>query len=94
LVRLYRNATPGRAAEEEQAELAAHGKVEDALFKAARCGNVTACQVWLHNRGPDRWQDRRNLRVGGHPGPEAPPAETERGPRFFWVRLFFRNGLP
>ena len=51
----------------EQAELEANELVENALFQAAIGGNVTACQVWLYNRMPDRWADRRNVRIGGEP---------------------------
>lgn len=35
-------------------------EVEDSLFQAATGGNVTACQVWLYNRAPTRWRDKRN----------------------------------
>ena len=36
-------------------------EVEDALFQAAKSGNVTAIQVWLYNRCPERWMSKRNL---------------------------------
>jgi hypothetical protein len=43
-----------------QAELDSCELVEDALFKAATLDrNVTACQVYLYNRRPDRWRDMR-----------------------------------
>ena len=49
-----------------QAELEANQKVENALFLAASSGNVVACQVWLYNRMPERWSDRRRMEhVGG-----------------------------
>ena len=49
-----------------RAELEANQKVENALFKAASSGNVVACQVWLYNRMPERWADRRRMEhVGG-----------------------------
>ena len=51
----------------DQAEMDANECVEDALFAAAVGGNVTAQQVWLYNRAPERWKDRRNIRVGGEP---------------------------
>ena len=54
----------------EEAEMAANEKVENALFQAAISGNVTACQVWLYNRVPERWQDKRQFQhtgVGGGP---------------------------
>lgn len=49
----------------EAAELSAVDAVEDALFQTALGGNVTAQQVWLYNRAPDRWADRRNVRHSG-----------------------------
>ncbi len=65
--RLY-NADPAFAAAVEQAEMEANELVEDALFQAAQSGNVVACQVWLYNRMPARWQDKRNLSVTTPPG--------------------------
>lgn len=47
----------------DQAEMDANQIVEDALFQAAKKGNVVACQVWLYNRMPDRWADKRNLNM-------------------------------
>lgn len=32
-------------------------EVENALFKAATGGNVTACIFWLKNRMPEKWKD-------------------------------------
>jgi len=40
-------------------------KVEDALFDAAESGNVTAIQVYLYNRVPERWADKRNIQLTG-----------------------------
>lgn len=51
-----------------EAESDAVGKVENALFEAAVSGNVTAMQVYLYNRNPERWADRRNVRIGGEGG--------------------------
>ena len=34
-------------------------QVENALFKSAINGNVTAMIFWLKNRRPDKWRDRR-----------------------------------
>lgn len=65
LVRLYRKKYKAFGAEEIAAEEEACGLVEDALFQAAISGNVTACQVFLYNRVPDRWQDKRNVQVSG-----------------------------
>ncbi len=48
-----------------EAESDAIGKVENALFEAATSGNVTAIQVYLYNRNPERWADRRSIRSGG-----------------------------
>jgi hypothetical protein len=51
---------PGFAAAVSEAELDACEPVEDALFKAATLDrNVTAIQVYLYNRRPDRWKDMR-----------------------------------
>lgn len=43
----------------ELAERRADEEVEDALYQAAISGNLTAIQVWLYNRWPDRWKDQR-----------------------------------
>jgi hypothetical protein len=37
--------------------------VENALFQAAKNGNVTAMIFYLKNRAPDRWRDRREYHV-------------------------------
>ena len=63
LVCLYRQAHPEFASVENDAEDEATDAVENALHKAAIAGNVTACQVWLYNRRPERWKDQRNLKV-------------------------------
>ena len=42
------------------AEMDANEVIEMALFSTAKRGNVTAQQVWLYNRSPERWQDQRN----------------------------------
>jgi len=51
-----------------EAESDAIGKVENALFEAATSGNVTAIQVYLYNRDPKRWTDRRSVRLAGEGG--------------------------
>lgn len=48
-----------------EAESDAVGKIENALFEAAKSGNVTAIQVYLYNRDSERWSDRRSIRLGG-----------------------------
>jgi hypothetical protein len=63
LIRLYRKAFPAFGDEEDEAEKEANGAVENALFQAAVGGNVTAQQVWLYNRCPERWKDQRNLNI-------------------------------
>jgi hypothetical protein len=63
LVRLYRKEHPEFAAAEEEAEREANEVVEDALFKAAKKGNVAACKLWLYNRDPQRWKDRGHFSV-------------------------------
>jgi hypothetical protein len=62
-VRRTRKDDPHFAEQESEAELDANERVEDAMFKSALEGNVTAMQVWLYNRMPDRWADRR--KAGG-----------------------------
>jgi len=63
-----------------RAETEADDQVEDALFEAARSGNVTAQQVWLYNRRPERWSDRRNLRLTGEKGG---PIQVEQNVKVF-----------
>ena len=48
-----------------QAEMDANELVETAMFRQALDGNVTAQQVWLYNRDPEHWQDKRNIAIGG-----------------------------
>ena len=74
-VRLHMNKDPAFLDATEQAEMDANELVEGALFKAAVGGNVTACQVWLYNRMPERWADRRNVRIGGEPDHQTPLRE-------------------
>ena len=54
---------PSFAEEVSRAEILANEEVENALYTAAVSGNVTACQVWLYNRLPDAWADRRNIKA-------------------------------
>src|SRR5574344_2031628 len=51
------------AAEVAQAETDANELVEQAMFNSALKGNVTAQQVWLYNRDPERWSDKRNSQL-------------------------------
>jgi hypothetical protein len=51
-----------------EAEADAIGKIENALFEAAQSGNVTAIQVFLYNRDPKRWSDKRNVQLAGEGG--------------------------
>lgn len=51
-----------------QAESDAIAKVENALYEAATSGNTTAIQVFLYNRDPKRWSDRRNIQLSGEGG--------------------------
>lgn len=51
-----------------EAEGDAIGKIENALFEAANSGNVTAIQVFLYNRDPKRWSDKRNIQLAGEGG--------------------------
>ena len=45
--------------------LVKHENVEDALYKRAMQGNVTAMIFYLSNRMPDRWQDVKNIAIKG-----------------------------
>ncbi|MGB3944540.1 MAG: hypothetical protein WBK88_07100 [Methanothrix sp.] len=51
-----------------ETEVKLNDDVEAALFNAAIGGNVVACQVWLYNRAPDRWADKRNIQIKKPPG--------------------------
>jgi hypothetical protein len=63
LICLYRNANSEFAEAEREAEDESTAVIECALHKLAREGNVTAIQVWLYNRAPDRWKDKRSQTV-------------------------------
>ncbi|MCA1596084.1 MAG: hypothetical protein LC772_06635 [Chloroflexi bacterium] len=60
-IRIAYNTEPEFAAAVEQAEMDANELVENALFVAAKTGNVQACQTWLYNRMPERWKDKRSV---------------------------------
>jgi hypothetical protein len=62
LVRQYRHRFPDFDGQALEAEEMANELVEGALFRSAVNGNVVACQVWLYNRKPEMWADRRNTR--------------------------------
>ena len=62
------NKNPKFAEAVMQAEMDANELVEQALFNNALKGNVTAQQVWLYNRDPERWADKRNLELTGKNG--------------------------
>lgn len=77
-VREYAAEHPDYKAAMIDAEREGDEEVEDALRTAAISGNVTAAQVWLYNRQPDVWRDRRN--VGGlSDKPDAPSEPVEVG---------------
>jgi len=59
----HKKRDPEFAALADDAEMDANEEVEDALYMAATSGNVVAAQVWLYNRWPDRWKDKRNIGV-------------------------------
>ena len=59
----------------DSVEMKADEEVEDALREAALSGNVTACQVWLYNRQPERWADKRQQKLE-HSAPGGGPLET------------------
>lgn len=62
-----------------EAESDAIGKIENALYEAANSGNITAIQVFLYNRDPRRWADRRNIRIGGEGGGAIPIEINAKG---------------
>ena len=57
------NKDPKFLAAVNEAEMEACEVIEMALFAAAKKGNVTAQQVILYNRMPEKWKDRRNVVV-------------------------------
>lgn len=62
-VRQYYIRHPEFLEQMEKAEMASNEHVENALFEAAKAGNIVAIQVWLYNRSPDRWQDARQVNI-------------------------------
>lgn len=64
----HMKANPDFAEAVSEAELDAIGKVVNALHEAATSGNVTAIQVFLYNRDPVNWKDKRNIQLGGLDG--------------------------
>lgn len=60
-VALHVKDDPEFAAAVDDAEMDVHEQVEEALLVKAKEGNVVAIQVWLYNRLPELWRDRRNL---------------------------------
>lgn len=71
-VRAHLHSDPAFKIAVEDAEMEANELVEDALREAALAGNVVACQVWLYNRDPERWKDRRQHQHTGPDGGEIP----------------------
>ena len=67
-----------------EAEIEANENVENALYQAAIGGNVIAMQVWLYNRAPDHWQDRRNVK---HTDKMDPKEASERLARILGVKV-------
>ena len=43
-------------------------EVENALYKAAINGNVTAMIFWLKNRMPEKWREKQSLLLEGDVG--------------------------
>ena len=67
-VRHYAESHPEFVESRDLAEMEKHEKVADALFQTALSGNVVAQQVYLYNRCPEMWADRRNLQLTGRGG--------------------------
>lgn len=60
----WRAADPVFAEDCSLAEAEATDEMENALFRNGVVEmNVTAQQVWLYNRAPERWRDKRNLNL-------------------------------
>lgn len=51
-----------------EAEMEGHELVEDAHYKTALGGNVTAQINILYNRMPERWKDMRSVAISGPAG--------------------------
>lgn len=41
----------------------ANDLIENALFEAARNGDVKAQSIWLYNRRKEKWADSRNIKI-------------------------------
>lgn len=41
----------------------ADGTIEQKLFAVAKGGNMTAIQMWLFNRQPERWRDLKRIEI-------------------------------
>jgi hypothetical protein len=67
-VRHHAESHPEFVESRDLAEMEKHEKVADALFQTALAGNVVAQQVYLYNRCPEMWADRRNLQLTGRGG--------------------------
>ena len=72
------------AAEVSKMEMEATEGVENALYETALTGNVVAQQVWLYNRNPDRWTDRRSVE---HSGPGGGPVQVQVDERILIAKL-------
>lgn len=72
-VEAHRNEQPEFDEAVTHAQMDANGKVQNALYKGAIEGNTTAAQVWLYNRDPNNWRDKRNI---GLEGPGGGPIEV------------------
>ena len=76
------------------AEATANEVIENALYESAKGywkgegeqrryypGNVTAQQVWLYNRNPEKWKDARNRIELANADPNKPFAIVISGPK-------------
>jgi len=64
-VRDYARKHPEFAEEIAVAEMDANEAVECALYRRATEGNIAAICIWLFNRMPDRWADKRHVQHEG-----------------------------
>jgi hypothetical protein len=62
-LRTYRKRDPSFAEAEQEAESMACELIEEALFDAAKQGNVEAIKLWLFNRAGERWKPAQKMQI-------------------------------
>lgn len=79
---------PAFAEAVRRAETEADEKVENALFQAAISGNVSAIELWLTRRLPDKWGEQKRVVVSG---PSGGPIEVRHGHQADVLATFILN---